>query len=141
MSTDAAHPIVLFDGECGLCSASVRFIISRDKAGVFRFAPLQSSVAQSVLARASFQGPLPDSVLLVLPADASRPPQVLTMSDASIAIASRLGLPWSLASLARVLPRGVRNAAYRLLARNRTRFFGGKQACMMPTDDIRARFL
>lgn len=134
---------MLFDGECGLCSASVSFIIARDHRDTFRFAPLQSEAARHLLAQAGWQGPLPDSVLLVLPAASNQPAsaRVLTMSDATLAIASRLGLPWSLACIARVLPKGLRNAAYRLLARHRTRFFGGKQVCMMPTPDNQRKFL
>lgn len=129
------HALVLFDGVCNLCSASVRWIVARDRAERFRFAALQSDAAREALAAARAPAELPDSVVLV--ADG----RVLVRSDAAIGIARRLGFPWSLAAAALVLPRFVRDGIYGWIARNRYRWFGKQDACMVPTPALRARFL
>lgn len=130
-----AHPVVLFDGVCRFCHGSVVWIVRRDRAGVFRFAALQSDAGRAVLARAGVAGELPDSVVLV----DERGVHVRT--DAALGIARGLGLPWSLAGVLRVLPRGVRDWAYNAFARRRYRWFGRTEACLVPTAEIAARFL
>jgi predicted DCC family thiol-disulfide oxidoreductase YuxK len=127
-------PVVLYDGTCGLCDKSVSWILRRDPRGVFRFAALTSAAARSLLAdRNTDPASLPDSVVLV------EGPRVLTRSDAVLAIASRLGFPWSLAAAGRVVPRVVRDGLYAWAARRRYRWFGN--ACRVPTPGERARFL
>jgi len=130
-----ANPIVLFDGGCNLCSATVQWIVARDRAAVFRFAPLQSAVGRQVLAEANAPANLPDSIVLL---EGGR---VLTRSDAAIDIARRLGFPWSLVGVARVLPRGVRDGLYSWVAANRYRWFGKQRACEVPTSRMGSRFL
>ena len=132
------HPVVLFDGVCNLCSASVQWIIERDPEARFRFASLQSTAARDLLAAHGVtidQEADPDSVLLV---DESG---VHMHSDAALRIARGLGWPWASLHGLRFVPRFVRDAAYRLVARNRYRWFGRKDACWLPTPDLRARFL
>lgn len=132
------HPVILFDGVCNLCSASVQWIIERDRGATFRFASLQSDVARDLLAAHGVsidQDADPDSVMLV---DRDG---VHEHSDAALRIARGLGRPWSLAWSLRFVPRFVRDGLYRLVARNRYRWFGRKDACWLPTPDLRARFL
>lgn len=130
-------PVVLFDGVCNLCDASVRCIIDRDREGVFRFAPLDSEAGRAALGSAGVAkaGGLPDSVVLIDDAG------VHTRSEAVIRIARRLGLPWSLAVLAYIFPRIVRDSVYAWVARNRYRWFGRQNACMVPSEEMRSRFL
>ena len=130
-------PIVLFDGVCNLCNATVRWIIERDRRKAFRFASLQSRAAAEAGGELSMleHGRRPDSVVLI---DAEG---THTRSEAAIRIGRHLGFPWSLAGLARILPRALRDAVYSGVARNRYRWFGRRDACQVPTPELRARFL
>jgi predicted DCC family thiol-disulfide oxidoreductase YuxK len=134
-ATDTAAPIVLFDGVCNLCNGAVTWIIERDRAARFVFGALQSASARVLLDERGVLGDLPDSIVL-LDADG-----VHTRSDAALRIAAGLGWPWSLLRVGRVLPRGLRDAIYDLIARNRYRWFGRREACMMPTAELANRFL
>lgn len=133
-----AHPIILFDGVCNLCNASVQWIIRRDTREVFRFAALQSEAGSRVLSRAGGNAQLAENLSSMIVIDQGR---VLTKSDAAIAIASRLGAPWRWAKVGRLIPRFARDWVYSVIARNRYRLFGKQEACMMPTPALRARFL
>jgi predicted DCC family thiol-disulfide oxidoreductase YuxK len=135
---NAGDALVLFDGVCNLCSASVQWIIARDRSKRFRFASLQSQAGRRALAQAGVDSSLADQLesLVVIADDAA-----FTHSRAILAIAGRLGLPWSLATVARVMPRGVCDALYSVVARRRYQWFGRRTECMVPTDDLRARFL
>ena len=127
--------IVLFDGVCNFCNASINFVIERDKAGFFKFAPLQSEVGEELTAKCGIDTSETDSVILV------ENGKVYTHSDAALGIARRLNGIWSWAYALRVIPRPIRDLAYKLIARNRYRLFGRRDACMMPTPEVRARFL
>ncbi len=127
-------PIVLFDGVCNLCNASVQWIITHDRDNVFRFASLQSEFAKQELARRGVSVSLSSVIVL----DGER---LLSHSDAAIAVAGALGLPWSLARGAKIVPRFIRDGVYNWIAKNRYRCFGTRDACMMPTPELRERFL
>lgn len=127
--------MLLFDGVCNLCSRSVGFIIRHDKAARFRFASLQSEAAQRLLARVSASGPLPDSMIVI---DRGR---LYARSDAALKLAEHLPFPLRACTVLRVIPRPVRDAAYRLMARNRYTLFGKRDSCMVPTPALVARFL
>lgn len=129
------HPVILFDGVCNLCNSTVAWIIRRDRKARFRFASLQSQAATDLLAHAAPNQPPPDSIILL---DARG---VRTRSDAAIGIAAHLGFPYSLATLARAVPAALRDRAYDLIARNRYRWFGRRESCMIPSPALRARFL
>src|SRR5438046_418783 len=105
-SSTSAPSVILFDGVCNLCNAAVRWVLERDRRGRFRFASLQSRAGRDALAAANAPGDLPDSIVLI---DDGR---VLVRSDAVIAIASGLGLPWSVARAWGILPRGLRDGLY-----------------------------
>ena len=127
--------IILFDGVCNFCNATINFVIERDKAGHFKFAPLQSEIGERLMAEHRIDGIETDSVILVEDGEA------YTHSDAALRIARRLDGFWSWAYTFRIVPRLIRDTAYRLFAKNRYRLFGRQDACMMPTPEIRARFL
>lgn len=132
--TDTAPPAtVLFDGVCNLCNGAITFIIKRDPKGQFRFAPLGSAPANKLLAGAA--GPIPDSMVLV------EDGRVFVRSAAALRIARRLRLPWPLAYVFIAVPRPVRDWVYDMVARNRYRWFGRRDSCMVPTPELSARFL
>jgi predicted DCC family thiol-disulfide oxidoreductase YuxK len=129
-------PVILFDSTCNLCSASVRWVIRQDRHGVFRFASLQSRVGQEATRFAGVDpAGLPDSLVLIDDAG------LHTRSEAALRIAGRLGFPWSLARVARILPPGWRDGAYAVVARNRYRWLGRRESCLRPMPERPARFL
>lgn len=129
------QPVILFDGVCNLCNASVNWILDLDRKGVFRFASLQSKAAAAVLDAAGFTGALPDSVVLV------DEEGVHLRSTAALRIAQRLGFPWSLAVVGYLLPAFLRDAIYKWIAANRYRWFGRQESCRMPAGEEASRFL
>jgi len=127
--------IVLFDGVCNLCTASVRFMIRRDPAGRLRFATLQSATGQGLLERHH----LPTDALetfVVVAGDRS-----YTRSDAALEVARRLRTPWPLVVVLKVIPRAIRDFVYSWVARHRYRWFGRTDQCMVPTGKLLERFL
>jgi len=138
-----SHPVVLFDGVCNLCNHSVQFIIRRDSRRRFRFAPLQSSAAKTLLGSSLPSGstPVPDSIVLIEPGMADGPPRISTHSTAALRIARQLRPPWPLLSILMVIPRPVRDAAYGFIAKRRYRWFGKRESCIMPSPELSDRFL
>ena len=132
---DPAHPLVLFDGVCNLCNGSVQLIIRHDPRGVFRFASLQSPLGEEMLARFGIDRRIVDSVILV------EGDRWYRESDAALGIARRLGGGWKALAVLRAIPRPLRDALYRLVARNRYRWFGKQETCWLPTPELRERFL
>lgn len=128
-------PVILFDGDCNLCNWSVQFIIKRDPTAIFRFASLQSSAGQQLLQRPgnSFQNI--DSVVLV------EGQSYFIKSDAALRVTRNLSGAWPLLRILGVFPRGLRDQVYDLIARNRYKWFGKQNYCMMPTPELLARFL
>ena len=128
--------VVLYDGECNLCNHSVQFILRRDPAERFRFAALQSPAARRLLLQAG-QAPtlLPDSVILV------EQGKVYAKSTAALRIARQLSGLWPCAAVLLLVPVPLRNWGYDLIARNRYRLFGRKDACMVPSLELQGRFL
>jgi predicted DCC family thiol-disulfide oxidoreductase YuxK len=129
------RPIVLFDGACNLCNASVLFLIDRDPHARFRFAPLQSETGRRLLEKHRLTSPPVDSVVLI------EGDRAWTESDAALRIARHLGGVWGVASLFKIVPRGLRDGLYRWVARHRYAWFGRQESCRLPTPELRARFL
>ncbi len=127
--------VVLFDGVCNLCNAAVRFIIDRDPAGRFQFAPLQSAAGQELLSRHGLDAEQLQTIVLV------EDGRAYTRSTAALRIARRLRAPWSLLYGLIALPAPLRDWAYDLVGRNRYRWFGRRESCRIPTPEERARFL
>jgi predicted DCC family thiol-disulfide oxidoreductase YuxK len=140
LSTPATNPIVLYDGVCGLCNRLVQFILKRDVKGRFRFASLQSEFSETLLKRHGADSHDLDTFYVVI--DYGQPVErVLMRSDAILQVARILGGIWSLAGAGRILPKGLRDGMYRLVARNRYRVFGKHESCMLPSPEHRAKFL
>lgn len=129
------HPIVLFDGVCNLCNGSVQLIIRHDPHGRFRFASLQSPVGERLLAEMGVDRQAMDSMVLI------ENGRWFRESDAALGIARGLGGLWRMFGVLRLLPRPLRDRAYRLLARNRYRWFGKSETCWLPAPELRERFL
>ena len=128
------RPTILFDGECNLCNGFVDFVIRRDRAGRFQFAPLQSEFARRALAHGA-PAPARDSVVLL---ESGR---VYVESTAALRIFRRLSAGWPLLYALIVVPAFLRDAAYRWIARNRYRWFGRRPTCRVPGDGERGRFI
>lgn len=127
-------PIIFFDGVCGMCNAFVDLALRVDRDKKFLFAPLQGTTARELLPPLS-EDPREWSMLYM------DEQGVHDQSDASLQVYRRLGGIWWLLSLARHIPRAIRNPAYRVIARNRYRWFGRKDQCRIPGPEERARFL
>ena len=125
--------MLLFDGVCTLCNGVVRFVIDRDPSGRFQFAALQSDAGRRLLG--GLPQPLPDSFVLF------EDGRVFTRSTAALRVVRGLSFPWPLLWVLILLPRPVRDWAYDVVARNRYRWFGRRESCMVPTQEQRARFL
>lgn len=133
-----APAVILYDGVCGFCDRTVRFVLRRDPRGRFRFAPLQSDFAAAALARHGRDACDLDTVALLLdPGTAAE--RLLVKSDAVLAILRGLGGGWALVGGLRWLPRRLRDAAYDAFARRRYAWFGRFDACPLPTPELRAR--
>ena len=132
--------VILYDGVCGLCDRTVKFVLKHDRHGRFLLAPRQGEFARALLIRLGRDPENMGSVLLVRNAGTAGE-CVLEKSDASLGIAETLGWPWNLAMAARILPRGLRNFFYGIVARYRYQIFGKFEQCRIPTGAERARFL
>lgn len=135
LTTSAQGPVLLFDGVCNLCNASVQWVLLRDKKAVFQFAPLQSDFAKEILSRHQLNTQDFDTVVLV---DGER---IWLRSDAALEICDRLGGVWSYVALLRFKPRFIRDFFYNLIAKNRYRFWGRRETCMLPRPEWKHRFL
>ena len=135
-----SNPIVLYDGVCGLCNRLTQFLLKRDHKDRLRYASLQSEFAGAILKRHGKDVHDMDTVYVVR--DYQEPSEVLlARSDAILFLGTQLGSVWSLAGLAKVLPRWLRDRVYNLVARNRYRVFGKYESCMMPDPQYRQKFL
>ena len=136
---ESGHPLLFFDGTCGLCDGFVQFVLARDRAERFHFAPLQGERAHRELARHGADADLLDTVY-VLAGPGTPGERLLYRSDAVLFVLSQLPWPWRWMGAARVLPRALRDGAYALVARHRYRVFGRREACRIPSPAERARF-
>lgn len=128
--------IILFDGVCNLCNNAVNFIIERDKKDVFRFASLQSDIGQKLISERGIDTETMDSMVLIEPGVA-----YYQKSTAALEISKDLGGAYSMIGYFSVLPEGFRDGIYNLMAKNRYKWFGKKDACMIPTPELKAKFL
>ncbi|HEY0366041.1 MAG TPA: DCC1-like thiol-disulfide oxidoreductase family protein [Pyrinomonadaceae bacterium] len=139
--TAAANPIILYDGVCGLCNRMVQFLLKHDKAGRLRFASLQSGFAENVLGRHGIDPKDLDTVHVVENYDQPGE-RVLQRSEAVLRAGRELGGFWGASSsIARVIPRALRDVVYGVVATNRYRVFGKYDTCMLPDPSQRSRFL
>lgn len=135
----------MFDGVCNLCNGAVTFIIDRDRAATFSFAPLQSEFARSML-RAAGEHDSADAVdsIVLLEPDPDEGPErvrVYRRSAAALRIVRHLDGAWPLLGALRIVPAPIADRLYDWIARNRYRWFGRQESCRVPTPELAARFL
>jgi predicted DCC family thiol-disulfide oxidoreductase YuxK len=133
--SEEGHVTVLFDGVCNLCNGAVHFIIKRDPRGSFRFASLQSDAGQTLLKQFDLPTEHFNSIVVI---DGQR---FFTRSSAALHITKRLSGLWPALYIGVVIPPFLRNPIYAWIARNRYRWFGRQEQCMLPTPELRSRFL
>lgn len=135
-TTTTDKTVILFDGVCNFCNASVNFLIDRDPADRFRFAAQQSEVGQKLMAEQGITGLMLNTMLVL---DRGR---ILTRSGGAMRICRYMPWPWKLLSAFWIVPWFIRDAAvYNVIAKYRYKLFGQVDACRMPTPEIRAKFL
>lgn len=133
---ESNQPLLLFDGVCNLCNGFVQTIIRHDKRALFRFSSLQSGTGARVLQYINAtQGAVPDSLILLYKG------RLYTKSAAALKIASLLKGAWGILTLGYIFPRFFRDFIYDIVARNRYKWFGQQQECMVPTPELKSRFL
>lgn len=128
--------IILFDGVCNLCDATVQYILKKDKKDIFRFAALQSDVGRSIINHINIDTSKTDSIILYEPGKA-----YYYKAQAAIKIAGYLGGFLSAMNIFSLLPKGISNAVYDYVAKNRYKWYGKKSECMIPTPETKAKFL
>jgi predicted DCC family thiol-disulfide oxidoreductase YuxK len=126
--------IILFDGICNLCSSSVRFIIQRDPGREFKFASLQSEAGKQYIEQYNIHETI-DSIVLI------KDGKVYLESTAALKIASRLKWPWRIFGILLGIPKPVRDRLYKWIAKNRYKWFGRDESCMLPSKENRDRFI
>lgn len=134
-NTTTNQPVLLFDGVCNLCNVAVSFVIERDPANKFNFASLQSDYGQKVLAQHNLPQETFNSLVL------QEGDKIYTKSTGALRVARGLGGLWPLLYAFIVVPRPIRDVVYSFIAKNRYRWFGKKDQCMIPSPEVRARFL
>lgn len=130
-----ANKVIFFDGVCNLCSGFVQFIIKQDKKQQFSFAALQSKYAQEALKSYDLNTSELQSVVFITNN------RVYTKSDAAIEIAKQLGGLWYLLSGLKIFPLSFRNWVYDFIGKNRYKWFGKTDSCMVPSEELKSRFL
>ena len=129
------QPIIIFDGVCNLCEFSVRFIVKRDRHARFRFVPAQSEMG-TALQRNCGVDTLRDGPVILLEDD-----QIYIKSDAALHIAKNLDGVWRYLYILRFIPKPVREYFYAIISKNRYRWFGKRQECLLPDENLKQRFL
>ena len=129
------HPVLLFDGTCNFCSASVQFILRRERDSNLHFAALQSEAGQQLLIEHDMPPDRMDSMILI------DQEQAFDRSNAALRVTKHLRAPWSWARIFIFVPKPLRDWCYRILAKNRYRIFGQSEECMVPTPELKSRFL
>ena len=127
--------LILFDGVCNLCNGLVQFIIRRDAKGKFKFASLQSEVGRSLLKQFNIDPDLLHSIVVIDNGVAFQ------RSDAVLRIANYLGGRWKILAAFKILPKFFRDGCYNVVAANRYRIFGKQDSCMIPTPELKDRFV
>jgi predicted DCC family thiol-disulfide oxidoreductase YuxK len=128
--------LILFDGFCNLCNASVLYVIKRDKNNVFMFSPLQSNIGKQLIEKHDINLSLTDSILLYESGQG-----ISYKSTAALKIASKLTFPTNLLSIFLIVPSLFRDWVYDYIAKNRYKWYGKKDACMVPTQELKDKFL
>lgn len=128
--------LILFDGVCNLCDSSVQYVIKHDKKNMFLFAALQSDIGKQIIKKFNIDTKKTDSILLYTPNKS-----IEYKSTAALKIAYYLGFPQNVISIFLIIPTFIRNAVYDFIAKNRYKWYGKKEACMIPTPELKEKFL
>ncbi|MGB5419482.1 thiol-disulfide oxidoreductase DCC family protein [Algibacter sp.] len=128
--------LILFDGVCNLCNTSVLFVIKRDQKNRFLFAPLQSDAGKQIIKAFNIDTSQVDSIILFNPEKG-----IHYKSTAALKIASQLSFPTNLIAIFLIVPNFIRNWVYGYIAKNRYKWYGKKEACMIPTPELKSKFL
>ena len=135
MNKQFTHSIILFDGVCNLCNGAVNFVIKRDPGNVFKFAPLQEKQGALLLKTHAIDIQKLDSIVLIENGN------VYTKSSAALRIARKMSNLWSLFFVLLIIPSFIRDGVYDFIAKNRYKWFGKKEQCMIPTQGLKEKFL
>ena len=128
--------LILFDGVCNLCNSSIKYVIKYDKNNVFLFAPIQGIVGAEVIEKFNLDSSETDSILLY-----SEEKGLKIKSSAALAIALKLSFPRNLISFFYIIPPFIRNWFYDYIAKNRYRWYGKRDSCMIPTSELKSKFM
>ncbi|WP_250436377.1 thiol-disulfide oxidoreductase DCC family protein [Hanstruepera flava] len=128
--------LILFDGVCNLCNSSIQYVIKHDKKDHFLFAPLQSEIGQNIINHYNIDTSKVDSILVY-----SEEKGISYKSTAALKIASKLGFPINMLSIFFIVPPFIRNWVYDFIAKNRYKWYGKKDECMIPTPELKSKFL
>lgn len=128
--------LILFDGVCNLCNSSVQYVIKHDKKDAFIFAPLQSDIGKQIIKEFSIDTAKVDSILLY-----SKEKGLKSKSTAALQVSKRLGFPTNLLSIFLIIPSFIRNWVYDYIAKNRYKWYGKKEECMIPTPELKSKFI
>ncbi|MDQ2863749.1 MAG: thiol-disulfide oxidoreductase DCC family protein [Bacteroidota bacterium] len=129
------HSIILFDGVCNLCNGAVQFVIKRDKKNQFLFASLQSVEGRKILTENNLSSDKLYSIILV------EDGKIYDRSTAALRVVKKLGGFWQFFYGFIIVPEFIRNGVYNFIAKNRYRWFGRKDECMIPTPELKSKFL
>ncbi|MEW6126642.1 MAG: DCC1-like thiol-disulfide oxidoreductase family protein [Acidobacteriota bacterium] len=137
MTKSSGNQLLLYDGVCGFCNQSIRTILSHDKQGTLKFAPLQSELGKKILARHHLENI--DSLIFVENYESAE--RLYVRSSGALKVANYLGGWWKFFLIFYIIPRPIRDFFYDLFARYRYRLFGKYDHCLLPAPEVRARFL
>nr|WP_256259854.1 DUF393 domain-containing protein [Winogradskyella luteola] len=127
----------MFDGVCNLCNSSVLYVIKRDTNNAFLFAPLQSEIGESIINEFNIDTAKTDSIILYKPKER----KIYHKSSAALQVAKQLSFPTKLMAVFFIVPKLIRNWVYDYVAKNRYKWYGKKDACMIPTPELKSKFL
>lgn len=128
--------LILFDGVCNLCNASVQYVIRHDKNNIFLFTALQSETGLEIIKKYNIDTSKTDSILLYTPENG-----IASKSSAALKIAGSLGFPQNILSIFLIVPPFIRNWVYDYIAKNRYKWYGKKESCWIPTPELKSKFL
>lgn len=128
--------IILFDGVCNLCDATVQYVIKKDVNDSFRFVAIQSELGQRIINYIKIDTIKTDSIILYIPGKA-----YFIKAEAALNIAKDLSGMISLVSYLNILPKFIKNLGYDFVAKNRYKWYGKKESCMIPTPELKSKFL
>lgn len=128
--------VIFFDGVCNLCNSSINYVIRHDESHRYKFASLQSNFAKETLKDASINKKELESIVLL-----TSEGKIYSKSTAALKVASHLGFPRNIMSIFLIIPNFIRNWVYDFIARNRYKWFGKKDSCMIPTPELKDKFI